>query len=165
MALEPVGFRSKLPELDIEQASILAIKSTRTIRRLIKRELDPMPYKHLGIGRPLLFELEPLVRWLERERLRDVKVSADGEILDLEQERARLARAQRELTEQTKLTRSGELIPKSQVVEGFSRLVLNARSYLLSIGNRIGAIYGVEVGAAVDALVHEALTKLSGARP
>lgn len=158
---EPVDFGPVLPPLTVAQVAILLGKTTRTIRTYLSRSLDPLPAER-GRGRKMtMIPLQELIEWMMRERLRELRVTPDGDVLDLQTERAKLARAQRELTEQTTATRAGELIAKDEVVSGIGRLVSNARQRLLGLPSRVGAAYGPDAAGFTGGLIHEALIGLA----
>ena len=157
---EVIDFRSALPCLNLRQAAQLLQKTERTTRAYCKREVDPLPVQRHGQGKALLFDLERVVAWIVRERLRDVHIDAEGAALDLNVERALLARAQRQLTVQTQAVRARDLVPQTEVVQWYGRLVSNMRQRLLSIPSRLGALHGAEVAGAATALIYEALNEL-----
>ena len=63
----------------------------------------------------------------------------DGEVLNLEMERAKLAKAQRIGVEMANATRRGELIEGDGVATAWGVLVMACRAKLLSLGSKVAA--------------------------
>jgi phage terminase Nu1 subunit (DNA packaging protein) len=158
---EPTTFGDALPELTVAQVAILLARTTRTVRSYITRETDPLPARRGNRRKGPMVPLAELVPWIVRQRLGEVTHTADGEVLDLSLERARLARAQRELTEQTHATRSGALIPRAEVIEGMGRLVVAFRMRCEAVPNILGGQFGADVAAVARTAIREALTELA----
>jgi phage terminase Nu1 subunit (DNA packaging protein) len=94
----------------------------------------------------------------------DVRQGQAGE-LDLNAERARLAKAQADKTEIENAVRCGELSETARVVDWYADMVTNAKNRLLQIpptvGQQVDPAIAPRVMELVRKLVHEALLELS----
>jgi len=121
-------------------------------------------------GKPSLYDEIAVRAWLqEREEI----ARTAGGLLDLAQERARLAKAQAALLTQTRLARARELVPASDVEAVWAKEVTAVRNFLLSwsqlIADRVTNAAVLEglpgVSRELDRAVREALTNLSTDHP
>ncbi len=119
--------------------------SERTITGLLKLGL---PIEKRAVrGRPHVFDTAHVVAWLiEREAAKHKPSSSngDGRRLDLDQERAMLAAADRALKEQTLRARSGELVSASWVRTSARALCGTVRERFEVLPDRLSAILAAE---------------------
>lgn len=158
---DPIPFESALPPLTIQQVALLLHKSVRSVRTYLSRESDPIPCERGNGRKQTMIPLQGFLDWVVRQRIAEVLHTPEGEILDPRQEKALLDRARRELAELDRRRRESELLDRAEVEEHVGRMVTNARSRLLAVPTRLGAVHGGEVAGAADALVREALEELA----
>ncbi len=94
----------------------------------------------------------------------------DADALDLGQERARLARAQADITEMQREELRNELVRGSEVETYWSQIIINAKMQLMGLPRRIGhLVLGVptlgEVESVITAEVEATLKELSDFLP
>ena len=93
-----------------------------------------------------------------------------GDDLDLNRERARLAKAQADKTEQENEVRRGELIPTEAVLQQWTDVLAAVRAKLLAMPSKLGPqLTNVSdaaiVAAAIKSVVYEALGELVAWQP
>lgn len=98
----------------------------------------------------------------------DASASADD--LDLSQERARLAKAQANITEMQEAELRGELVRGSEVIDYWAQIIVNAKTQLLALPRRVGhLVLGVptlgEVESVILAEVETTLRELADFAP
>ena len=106
-------------------ASILGV-TTRTLTDW-QKEYPPLPIQKTGeVGRSNTYDVGLCVRWyIQREK-------NDAEQLDLDQERALLAREQRLRTEQDRLSKADELLNRESVLRTWSGVLAELRAKILN---------------------------------
>ncbi len=126
-----------------------------------------MPYQQRGSrGQPWAFDLPNSIAWrLEDEIGRRIK-QTDGQALDLNYERARLAKAQADKVQREIAVMDAKLIPADQVESVWGRMVSAFRARILALPSRVAPQVAVEndphtVDAMLTDVCHEALTELS----
>lgn len=103
--------------------------------------------KKVGRGR---YDLKETIR-LYTSHLREVAAArGDGQILDLVQERARLAKAQTAGQEMKNATLRRELLPREEVEAEWSDILRKLRSAMLAIPSRIRQRLGLDANATAD---------------
>ncbi len=149
-----------MTKVSLSELAALTGKTWRTIRsRLQAAGVEPIGHE----GRSDLFDS---VRALDA--IFEIDRAKVGE-LNLQAERAALARAQREKLECDAAVRAGELLPLAQVQRDVGEMITACRSRLLAVPNHVAQILTVEDGGRITPLVrekiHEALSELSNYQP
>jgi len=117
--------------------------------------------------------LEP-IETRGREKLYDPRAAlairyGDGEQLDLNQERARLARVQGERQALELAVRRGQLLEAGEVQATWENLLYNCRARLLALpsaaASRVAMTDPRTAGRILEGLVHEALAELAEYNP
>lgn len=123
---------------------------------------------HRKNGRTYEVRIRDVFEWrLEYERELLMGGGGEGEpvMLNLEQERAKLARAQTEAAQMLNAQRRGELVIAREVEEAWAGMIASAKVKLLSLGNKIAARLGVAnpriVADQINKEVRAALRELS----
>lgn len=97
------------------------------------------------------------------------EMRAAGSTLDLNAERARLAKWQADKTEQEVEVRAGNLLPREEVMAWISNMVVTVKTRLVQIPNAVGQLidskYAPVVIAENKRLIAEALEELTAERP
>lgn len=90
-----------------------------------------------------------------REALRALYVTdSGGDDLDLSQERARLAKAQANITEMQEAELRGELVRSGEVISHWQAIITNAKTQLLGLPRRIGhLVLGVPTLGEVESVI------------
>ena len=92
-----------------------------------------------------------------------------GSPLDLQAERARLAKWQADKTEQEVEVRAGNLLPREEVMAWVSNMIVTVKTRLVQIPNAVGQLidskYAPVVIAENKRLIAEALEELTAERP
>ncbi|MCL1038345.1 hypothetical protein L2750_14520 [Shewanella submarina] len=97
-----------------------------------KRKHDPIPVHFKGGGRhPNEYNAADLGRWVERQ-VRASLMKDNGEVLDLEMERARLAHHQANKTELEELKLSGKLVPADDVAKEWEKVAVAVKAKMLA---------------------------------
>jgi phage terminase Nu1 subunit (DNA packaging protein) len=137
---------------------------------------DGLQASRSGAGRGLSWSVDTIVmhKWLVERELRAAGVSAEtvvasaSNVIDLNTERAKLAREQRVGHELKNAEARGELLPAPDVVEGWQAAIARARSLLLGIPPAAAEelmILASEGAAAVRErladMIHAALSELA----
>jgi phage terminase Nu1 subunit (DNA packaging protein) len=101
---------------------------------------EGLPVERAGAGRGMTWAVDTIVmhRWLVERALKAAgvvpsAVAENSNVLDLDVERAKLAREQRVGHELKNAVSRGELIPSPDVVEGWQAAIGRARSLLLGL--------------------------------
>ncbi len=146
-----------------ELAAVFGV-SLPTIEAWLKRGLA---YKQRGSrGQPWAFHLPDCIAWrIEDEISRRIE-QADGQALDLNYERARLAKAQATKTEREIAIMDRKLIPAERVESVWGGMIAAFRSRMLALPSRVAPQVAAEndphvVDAMLTDVCHEALTELS----
>jgi phage terminase Nu1 subunit (DNA packaging protein) len=152
-----------MTHLTQHQAAELAGITDRRLRQLEADTENPDPPPREAAGYPL----RAFGTWLRRRALAEVVQTPEGESLSLDAQRARLARAQADLTELRAAEFARELVRVADVETEWGRMLGALRSRLLSLPTRVAPDVAVESDPAVCAtivqdVVIEALGELSG---
>lgn len=105
------------------------------------------------------------------DKLLEVIYATGGESdsLDLQAERARLAKWQADKTEQEVEVRAGDLLPREEVIGWVSNMIVTVKTRLVQIPNAVGQLidqkYAPTVIAEIKRLINEALEELTAERP
>ena len=114
------------------QVAYLLGVTTRTIQAWGKRQSDPLPAAERTIrGQAKTYDPQVAVRWYLRNEL--AKLGPDGEVLDLNAERARLAKQQADKIEMENARLRGELVPVAVVRRYLEGILMAFRSRVLAI--------------------------------
>lgn len=119
-----------------------------------------------GKGRSWQFELADAIAWRIEDVIQQRIDTGDEGLLDLQTERAKLAKAQRQKLEREIATLDGKLIPAEDVERVWSGMIGAFRARMLALPSRLAPVVAAEVEpgscfAALQAGIHEALTELS----
>lgn len=136
--------------LNTEQMAALLDLSPQRLRELTRRGAVP----RAGHGRYLVAEVVPAYCRHLREAAAG-RASSGAGTLDLVQERAALARAQREKLEREARQASRELVDVAEVKAAWFRLTRVARDKLLGVPTRIAPLLGPDAGRAFDVMTAE----------
>ena len=128
---------------------------------LTVRELSELTGMSLPMVRPRLQGLPTkpgkanAVLYDSREALRALYVTdSGGDDLDLSQERARLAKAQANITEMQEAELRGELVRSGEVIAHWQAIITNAKTQLLGLPRRIGhLVLGVPTLGEVENVI------------
>lgn len=129
-----------------------------------QREADfPAPTKE---GRRNLYDAAAVVGWWRDREIARLIEGEDGKLLDLNHERARLAKAQADRQELALARERGELVPVELVGEAVGSDYTRVRARLLAMPTKAAALLAPETDTAIcqsilDDLVREALSELS----
>lgn len=145
-------------------AAELADISTRQLERLRQSE-DPPPKDANGH-----YLAREFGRWLKRRNLSGLSISPDGIALDLDAERARLAKEQADKTAMENAVRRGDLVSSELVADWWSHVITNAKTRLLGIPTAAAPlVLGTKSLAGVrdklEELITDALNDLSRTNP
>lgn len=141
-----------------ETAQLLGI-SEQALWKAVKERGCPVRGR---AGKETLYDWREVLVW----RISDLM----PDDLDLNRERARLAKAQADRTEQDLAVRRGELIPVGAVLQQWSDVLAAVRAKLLSMPSKLGpqlvsiSDAGI-IAAAIKAVVYEALGELMAWEP
>lgn len=116
-----------------KQAAALLGVTTRRLRQ-IDHEDDP-PLKVDG-----KYPTEAFSKWLEARILSRLSIMDDGEVLDYQQERARLTKAQADHEELKVHQMEGTLIPSEEVNQVWTDKIMSARSTLMALPSKIAPV-------------------------
>lgn len=140
----------------------LAVELGRDRRSLSRLLEDLEPDDHRAEGKKIFrgYRLKRVIEHLHPPRL-----VTEGEPLDLNQERALLAREQRLALERKAQIECGYLADMREVSKAWASMTTNARTRLLAIPSRIASTLPMDdapvVAAHVKTLIYEALTELA----
>ena len=129
--------------------------------------LRRMPYRQRGSrGQPWAFHLPDCIAWRIEDVIAHRIEKSEGQALDLNYERARLAKAQATKTEREIAIMDRKLIPAEQVESVWGGMVSAFRARILALPSRVAPQVAAEsdphtVDAMLTDVVHEALTELS----
>jgi len=152
--------------IDQAEAGYLLGVGSRTIQTWSKRTMDPLPVAKQGKrGTPNQYDPPELVQWYVRNELSKLDI-ADGEVLDLNTERAKLARLQAAKVQLDLDERGGKLYPPDLLIEYLDKMLQHIRSHLLALPSKAApAVHSCKsVGATAEEIqkyVYDALTELS----
>lgn len=153
---------SNASAVSVDVAAAMADTTPRTIRAWIRGEgLPILRAGNRGPGQAAVIDAVGFVRWLVARR-----TTAEGD-LDLDQERARLAKAQADKTEQEVELRAGRMLDAGDVDQWVAGMINTAKQRLLEIPASVAARVPSEVSVQVEAdtrrLLYEALCDLAAA--
>ncbi len=108
--------------------------------------------------------------WLKRRHLSGISVGKDGEVYDLEVERARLAKEQADKTAMENEERRGKLIDAEKAAGWWVQIITNAKTKILAIPTKaaplvLGCKSLAQAKDVLEKLIHESLTELSATNP
>lgn len=156
--------------IDQQQVGHMLDVDSRTVQSWSKRAASPLPIAEPGKrGQPHRYNPQEVVRWYVQNEISRMGL-ADGEVLVLDAERAKLARLQARKVELDLAEREGRLMPPDTLVEFFMNLLMATRSHFLALPNKAApAVHGCESVAetceAIREHVYSALTELSEMTP
>ena len=159
-----------MKDFSIDQAAVAYLLgvTTRTVRTWQDDGSNPLPVLQRGKrGTQHRYDPQAVCRWWrDREIARLIDDGDTGERLDLEQERALLARAQRHRVELEVEQLRANLIPRDLSVATWQALVASARAKLLSMPTKVAhaVVAATELAEAegiVRSHVYEALNELA----
>jgi phage terminase Nu1 subunit (DNA packaging protein) len=144
------------------QLAELAGISQAAISQAAKTEDAPMRVQD---GRRIEYPCREAGEWLKRRHLRGIGVTEDGQVFDLDKEKARLTFHQANIAALEEQVKRKNLLPADQVKARWVEMQAAARARLLSIPSQMaGAAYGrepAEIEKLATRLVQEALEELS----
>jgi len=148
----------------IQAAHVLGV-TTRTLRAWDDLP-EPPPRTQGKRGQANSYPARELVAWYLDYKINQLIGNVDGEVLDLNQERARLARAQTSRQELAIQRERGELLPAPLITVTWQSLVGAARARLLAIPSKLAARLASEnrvpvIQAELQREVYEALNELA----
>jgi phage terminase Nu1 subunit (DNA packaging protein) len=171
--------RAKKPKLKEPPKQLLgrtqlALAFGVTPLRITKWAADGMPVVDRGgRGRQSRYDLAAVVDWRVRTQVQAITggAGADGEPLNLGQERAALAQVQRQRIAMDIKAKEGDLLPADEVRRVVGGAFHAVRARLLALGQSVAERCAVAsqtgtaaVQAVIDDAVHEALAELAEAR-
>ena len=111
------------------------------------------------------YDCKTVAAWLRSRILEELDLTEDGEVLSLDRERARLAKAQADKTEREVKELDALLVSRMVVLTHWQALIGSMRSKLLAIPTKVAAAIAeptrrAEIAAVIRAYVHEALTTI-----
>jgi phage terminase Nu1 subunit (DNA packaging protein) len=139
----------------------------RTLSTYQSRDIDPLPVAVKGKrGQSHMYDPQALTKWKVRQEIAKLIEDDDGKLLNLEQERARLASAQANKCELEVATLRGDLIPRELVTATWQALVAAARAKMLSMPTKVAHTVVVcetllEVEEVIKEQIYEALEELA----
>lgn len=154
-----------MPEsISPKAAAELADISTRQLERLRQSD-DPPPKDANGH-----YIARDFGQWLRRRNLSGLSISPDGIALDLDAERARLAKEQADKTAMENAVRRADLVSSELVADWWSHVITNAKTRLLGIPTLaaplvLGAKNLAAVRDKLEELISESLNELSRTNP
>ncbi len=112
----------------------------RTLSTYQKRQTHPLPVAVKGKrGQSHQYDPQAVLKWKVRQEVARLSVVDDGSVLDLEYERARLAKAQADKTERENTVRDGELAPIEALTFAIADFAAQGVAILEGIPKRIKA--------------------------
>jgi len=112
----------------------------RTLSTYQKREADPLPVAVKGKrGQSHQYDPQAVLKWKVRQVLAQLMIDEDGSVLDLEHERARLAKEQADKIARENAVRDGELAPIEALVFALSDVSVQQVAILEGLPKRIKA--------------------------
>lgn len=143
-------------------ADLLSV-TVRTITDWQREPDFPTPTKRSGRN---TYDATVVVKWWRDREIGRLIEGDDGTLLDLAQERAKLARAQRIRQELLYQVDLGQFVSAEETGVAWGRLVTNFRARMLAIPNKAASLVAGEDRVPVcaeilRAAVYEALTELS----
>ena len=112
----------------------------RTLSTYQKREADPLPVAVKGKrGQSHQYDPQAVLKWKVRQALAQLMIDEDGSVLDLEHERARLAKEQADKIARENAIRDGELAPIEALVFALSDVSAQQVAILEGLPKRIKA--------------------------
>ena len=123
----------------------------------------PAPERH---GRTNRYDGRACVQWWRAREIGRLIDGEDGELMDLNQERARLARAQTQRQMLLLSRERGEVALVADVCEAVSAQFSNVRAHLLALPGKVAPLVHAaespqEARTIIETAVHQALTELS----
>ena len=117
-------------------------------------------------GRANAYDAGAVVQWWRTREIARLIDSEDGELLDLNQERAKLARAQASRQQLILAHERGDAVLVADVAASVGAVLTTVRAHLLSLPSKCAPAVHVaetlpETQAILDKAVHEALSELS----
>lgn len=147
-------------------AHMLAV-DVRSLSTYQKRDIDPLPVAVRGARRGQSHRYDPqaLMKWKVRQELAQLSID-DGELLDLNNERARLAKLQAQKVQLDLDERNGQLVDVEATGELIDKLFAGCRAHLLGLPNKAAPeIHGCrtipETAEEIRKHVYESLSELS----
>ncbi|MEK9724069.1 MAG: terminase small subunit [Rhodospirillaceae bacterium] len=139
-----------------------------TISRL---EDKGFPCIERGVGRtPSKYDTQACIQWLIKYEMRKLTQTPEGEVINYEDERARLTREQADKVAMENEERRGRLVDSDKVGMWWATLVSNAKTRFLAIPTKaaplvFGAKTMPQVRDHLERLIVEVLSELSSANP
>lgn len=151
--------------LNQRQAAYALDVTTRTLRSWDDLP-EPPPRTQGKRGQPNAYPLRDLVVWYLDYRISQLIGDVDGEVLDLTQEKAKLAKAQTRKLELDLAEREKRLFPPDRLLADFQKMVSYSRQHLLGLPTKAApTVYGcqsiAETAEEIRVHVYDALTSLS----
>jgi phage terminase Nu1 subunit (DNA packaging protein) len=149
-----------------QEAAFLLAVDCRTIQTWSKRSTDPLPVaRHGARGQPNEYNPAMLVQWYVRNELDKLNIN-DGELLDLNTERAKLAKLQARKIELDLEVIEGRMVDTEQAGAALEKVIMACRSRLLAMPSKIAPqVFGTRTlpgtAEAIREGVYDALTELS----
>jgi phage terminase Nu1 subunit (DNA packaging protein) len=149
-----------------QQAAYMLGVDGRTIQTWSKRSTDPLPVaRHGARGQPNEYNPAMLVQWYVRNELDKLNIN-DGELLDLNTERAKLAKLQARKIELDLEVIEGRMVDTEQAGAALEKVIMACRSRLLAMPTKIapqvmGAGTIAEKAEVIRDGVYTALNELS----
>lgn len=126
--------------------------SIRTVTTWQADPAFPYPEKSGGVNS---YDATAVLRWWRDREVAKLIEGDNGELLDLDQERARLARSQREKVEFELRVRRGEVVEVAPLRGALSSTARSVRDAILATPNRLAVVIAAESNAD---RVHELMT-------
>jgi phage terminase Nu1 subunit (DNA packaging protein) len=146
-------------------AAYLLDCDVRSLSTYQNRDVDPLPIAEKGKrGQSHRYDPQALMKWKVRQEL--AKVLEDGAVLDLNNERAKLAKLQAAKVQLDLDDRAGKFVPLDNLEQEFTRIILAVRMHFLAIPAKCApSVFACEsvseTAEKIQMHVYESLTDLS----
>ncbi len=149
------------------QAAFMMDVDERNLARYSSYIEDPLPIREVGGGgKGHKYCPRQVMLWYARQEVKKLRTDKEGNVYDIEAERARLTYHQANKAAMDEDVQSGDLIPSGKVKSAWASLVISFRAKMIGIPNKAAPqIMGVEdlreTESILQDMIYDALSELA----
>ena len=129
-----------MTEVSYNQLAELTGKQYRTLKKRLEKAGVYALHRAAGPGGAHIFDSSEALAAIYAAEFHHGGIVGDNETLDLQQERARLAREQREMVALKRAERTGKLLPVADVNKAWTDHIINAKTKIMGIPSKVAPI-------------------------